>query len=45
MDKQVVFDLPQSLDNAKISGLPPVAFYIPDFITAAEEQTILNRVR
>jgi hypothetical protein len=45
MDKQAVLHLTQSLDNARISGLPPAAFYIPDFITAAEEQIILNKVR
>lgn len=36
--------LPQSLDDVRIGGLPPAAFYISDFITEHEEQSILAKV-
>lgn len=36
--------LPTSLDDAKITGLPSTAFYIPNFITEEEERQILDKV-
>lgn len=37
--------LPVALDQARISGLPATAYYIPDFISEAEEAIILDKVR
>ncbi len=37
--------LPRSLDDARVTTLPPTAYYIPDFITPAEEVFLLNKVR
>jgi alkylated DNA repair protein alkB family protein 6 len=37
--------LPASLEHARIPGLPPAAFYIPNFITAGEERAVLDKVR
>ncbi|KAJ1337631.1 alkylated DNA repair protein alkB homolog-like 6 [Microdochium nivale] len=36
--------LPQSLSDVRIGGLPPAAFYISDFITEHEEQSILAKI-
>lgn len=36
--------VPSSLEQARIPGLPPTAFYIPDFISQEEEQAILRRI-
>lgn len=37
--------LPPNLDAAKINTLPASAYYIPNFISAEEEQLILDKVR
>lgn len=37
--------LPATLEQARILGLPPAAFYIPNFISVDEEQAILGKVR
>lgn len=37
--------LPSALEHARITDLPAAAFYIPNFITAEEEQVILHKVR
>lgn len=42
MDTQI--RLPSSLEEARVQGLPPAAFYIPDFISEEEEQAILRRI-
>ncbi|KXJ97522.1 hypothetical protein Micbo1qcDRAFT_156426 [Microdochium bolleyi] len=36
--------LPQSLDDVRVGGLPPAAFYISDFITETEEQNLLAKI-
>lgn len=36
--------LPASLQHARVSGLPPASFYIPDFISEEEEKLLLNKV-
>ncbi|KJZ74105.1 hypothetical protein HIM_06554 [Hirsutella minnesotensis 3608] len=36
--------LPSSLEYARIQGLPGTAYYIPDFISASEEQAILDKI-
>ncbi len=36
--------LPASLDDVKIATLPPVAYYIANFISEDEEQAILDKV-
>lgn len=36
--------LPACLEDAQIKSLPSAAFYIPDFITAEEEQMLLHKV-
>ncbi|KAH7041110.1 uncharacterized protein B0I36DRAFT_358310 [Microdochium trichocladiopsis] len=36
--------LPRSLEDVRITGLPPVAFYISDFITAEEEKILLAKI-
>lgn len=37
--------LPRVLEDARIHALPEAAYYIPNFITPAEESLILDRVR
>lgn len=37
--------LPDTLDHARVSCLPATAYYIPDFISEAEEKIILEKVR
>ncbi|KAI4869493.1 hypothetical protein F4820DRAFT_444091 [Hypoxylon rubiginosum] len=37
--------LPDSLDQVRISGLPSAAYYISDFITEEEEQSILEKIQ
>ena len=37
--------MPKVLSDAKISSLPDSAFYIPNFLTEAEERLILDKVR
>lgn len=39
-----LIELPCSLDDAKIKSLPASAYYIPNFISLEEEQTILRKV-
>ncbi|KAI1777884.1 hypothetical protein F4818DRAFT_328406 [Hypoxylon cercidicola] len=36
--------LPDSLDQVRITSLPPAAYYISDFITEEEEQSILEKI-
>ncbi|KAM0210439.1 hypothetical protein ACHAPQ_005125 [Fusarium lateritium] len=36
--------LPSSLEHARIATLPQTAYYIPNFITEEEEQTILDKI-
>lgn len=36
--------LTASLEDARISRLPPTAYYIPNFITSEEEAAILRKV-
>lgn len=36
--------LPGTLEDARVERLPPAVYYIPDFITEDEEQTILQKV-
>jgi hypothetical protein len=36
--------LPASLQEAQISTLPPSLYYIPNFITPAEESVLLDKV-
>lgn len=36
--------LPVALDHARISRLPATAYYMPDFISEAEEKIILDKV-
>lgn len=38
------FNLPPSLEASRITGLPPSAYYIADFISEEEEQKILEKV-
>ena len=45
MDEEHVVELPHSLEDALITVLPPTAYYIPDFITPAEEAFLLDKVR
>lgn len=35
---------PESLQEARIKNLPSDAFYIPNFITPAEEEALLRKV-
>lgn len=35
----------RSLEDARVTTLPPAAYYIPNFITAEDEALLLNRVR
>ena len=37
--------LPKDLASAKIEGLPDTAYYLPGFISKAEEKRILDKVR
>ncbi len=36
--------LPVSLEDARISALPPTAYYIPNFLSEDEERLILDKV-
>lgn len=36
--------IPMTLETAKIKSLPDSAYYIPDFITAEEEERLLQKV-
>ena len=36
--------MPVSLEEVRIQGLPPSAFYIADFISIEEEQSLLDKV-
>ncbi|KAI2613081.1 uncharacterized protein GGS25DRAFT_518761 [Hypoxylon fragiforme] len=36
--------LPDSLDQVRITSLPPAAYYISDFITEEEEKAILDKI-
>ncbi|WYZ40460.1 hypothetical protein EsH8_IV_000801 [Colletotrichum jinshuiense] len=38
-------NLPASLDDVNIKKLPPSAYYIADFISEEEEQTILQKTK
>lgn len=38
------FLIPMTLEAAKIKSLPDSAYYIPDFITAEEEERLLQKV-
>ncbi|KAI2642546.1 hypothetical protein GGS21DRAFT_177391 [Xylaria nigripes] len=44
MDTLNTSSLPQSLDHARVPGLPSAAFYISDFITEEEEKLILDKI-
>ncbi|KAI1393457.1 uncharacterized protein F4822DRAFT_13786 [Hypoxylon trugodes] len=48
-DKSIATDsanlaLPKSLEQVRITSLPPEAYYISDFITQEEEETILGKI-
>ena len=38
------YSLPTSLDQVRIEGMPPAAYYIADFLTEDEERHILEKV-
>jgi len=40
-----LISLPASLEDVRIKTLPSSAFYIADFITEEEEQTLLNKIQ
>lgn len=45
MDSQPpLLDKLKSLEEARISSLPQVAYYVADFITPEEEETLLRKV-
>lgn len=44
MDDQQDFQLPPSLEHARIADLPESAFYLPNFISKDEEQVLLSKV-
>ncbi len=37
-------NLPTTLEEGRITSLPPVAYYIPNFLSKEEENTILQKV-
>ena len=37
-------NLPPSLEGKRINALPPAAYYVADFISEEEEETILHKV-
>ncbi|KAI9779488.1 MAG: hypothetical protein M1816_003491 [Peltula sp. TS41687] len=39
------FTLPRCLEDARIQTLPSSAYYIPNFITPAEEQSLLDQIQ
>ena len=38
------YSLPPSLDQVRIEGMPPAAYYIANFITEDEERQMLEKV-
>jgi hypothetical protein len=40
-----LINLPTCLENVKVKSMPNSAYYIADFISQAEEEIILNKVR
>ncbi|KAK7225657.1 hypothetical protein V2G26_013660 [Clonostachys chloroleuca] len=44
MDDQQDFQLPPSLEHARIADLPESAFYLPNFISKDEEQVLLSKI-
>jgi hypothetical protein len=38
-------NIPDSLESARIKSLPPSFYYIPNFITPAESNALLQKVR
>ncbi|CAH0052106.1 unnamed protein product [Clonostachys rhizophaga] len=44
MDDQQDFQLPPSLEHARIADLPESAFYLPNFISKDEEQALLSKI-
>ena len=41
----LIMDLPATLSEAQILALPTAAYYIPNFVTEAEEKLLLAKVR
>ncbi|KAI0013669.1 hypothetical protein F4779DRAFT_640123 [Xylariaceae sp. FL0662B] len=44
VNKPTEFPLPEYLDQARITNLPPTAYYISNFITEDEEKNILGKI-
>ncbi|KAF4121219.1 alkylated DNA repair protein alkB-like protein 6 [Geosmithia morbida] len=44
MSRPATVQLPTSLEHARVRGLPPALFYIPDFISEEEERILLDKV-
>ena len=38
-------NLPETLEEARVGSVPSSIFYIPNFISASEEEVLLNKVR
>ncbi|KAI9703629.1 MAG: Alpha-ketoglutarate-dependent dioxygenase alkB 6 [Candelina mexicana] len=43
-EKDGIAEQGDRLENYRIKSLPPTAYYIPNFITASEEESLLNKI-